>query len=151
MSDSLEHVLLSRLGSSTPDGVSVQARISADFIVNGNSLLQVLVKEGGGHSDFMGRFVTGYPDVNKAALSELLCRSSPAIEGGRTLLYLCPECGDIGCGAYAARVVRAGEAYMWLDFAYVNGYEPPQSIAGIGPFTFPTSEYEHAVETASAL
>lgn len=151
MSDSLEHALLSRPGSSTPDGVSVQARISADFVVNGNSLLQALVNEAGGHSDFMGRFVTGYPDVNKAALNELLCRTSPTSEGGRTLLYLCPECGDIGCGAYAVRIIRVADTYKWLDFAYVNGYEPPQSISGVGPFVFSPLEYEHAVATASAL
>lgn len=151
MSDSLSHTVLNRLGSSTPDGVSTQARTSADFVVNGKSLLHALVEEAGGHSDFMGRFVAGYPDVNKTALSELLCRLSPTIEGGRTLLYICPECGDIGCGAYAARVLNDANTYVWLDFAYVNGYEPPQSIAGVGPFTFSASEYEHAVAAASAL
>lgn len=151
MSDFLSHEILTRQGASTPDGVSTQARISANFVVNGKSLLRSLVEVGGGHSDFMGRFVAGYPDVNKSALNELLCRSSPTIEGGCTLLYLCPECGDIGCGAYAARVLREANTYVWLDFAYVNGYEPPQPITGVGPFIFSISDYEHAVTAASAL
>ncbi|MGN6826663.1 hypothetical protein [Paucibacter sp. M5-1] len=150
MTDKLAHALLERQGSSGPDGLSVQARTSADFVVNGTSLLQTLVKAHGGHSDFMGRFIAGYPENNQSAADELLGRVGPET-GDHLLLYICPECGDIGCGAYAARVQRHAGNYTWLDFMYVNGHEPPRAISTVGPFQFAVAEYEHAIAAASAL
>lgn len=151
MTDTLAHSLLERQGASGPDGVSVQERTSADFVVNGTSLLQTLVKADGGHADFMGRFVAGYPEINQSTASELLGRVPSEVGDGYSLLYICPECGDIGCGAYAARVQCHAGSYVWLDFVYVNGYEPPRSVAGIGPFSFAGAEYEHAIAAASSL
>lgn len=151
MTDTLAHSLLERQGVSGPDGFSVQARTSADFVVNGTSLLQALVKVDGGQPDFMGRFVAGYPEINQSAASELLGRVPPETKDGYSLLYICPECGDVGCGAYAARVQRNADSYIWCDFAYVNGYEPPRAIASIGPFLFAAAEYEHAIAAASSL
>lgn len=150
MTDTLAHALLERQGSSRLGGLSVQARISADFVVNGTSLLQTLAKADGGHSDFMGRFVAGYPEFNRSAADELLGRAAPET-GDHLLLYVCPECGDIGCGAYAARVQRHAGNYMWLDFLYVNGYEAPRSISTLGPFLFTAAEYERAIAAASAI
>lgn len=151
MTDQLSHTLLQRQGSSASDGSSVQARTSTDFVINGDSLLQLLVKSDGGHSDYMGRFVAGYPEVNESAAKELLARIPSEVGDGRSLLYLCPECGDIGCGAYAARVRRDAGNYVWFDFVYINGYEPPHPLPTIGPFAFTASEYEHAIAAASSL
>ena len=151
MTDMLSHILLKRQGASWSDGTSVKARISTDFVVNGKSLLQILVKSDGGHSDYMGRFVAGHPDINQSAAKELLARMPSEVGDGRSLLYLCPECGDIGCGAYAARVEHDGGNYVWLDFAYVNGYEPPRTLQTVGPFAFAALEYEHAIAAASSL
>jgi hypothetical protein len=99
----------------------------------------------------MGRFVGGHPEKNQAAANEFLCRVAPETGDGYSLLYICPECGDIACGAYAARVQRNADSYVWLDIAYVNGYEPPRAVASIGPFTFAASEYENAIAAASSL
>jgi len=90
-------------------------------MVDGESLLRALVKADGGHADFMGCFVAGYPEANDVAMRSLLGTTSPETDDGRVLLYICPECGDIACGAYAVRVVRKIETYTWSDFAYVNG------------------------------
>lgn len=73
------------------------------------------------------------------------------VADGRSLLYVCPECGDIGCGAYAAHVRREAGNYVWLDFVYVNGYELPRPLPTIGPFVFTAPEYEHAIAAASSL
>lgn len=151
MTDTLAHSLMERSGSSEPNGTSVQARTSVDFVVNGTSLLQTLIKADGGHPDFMGRFVAGYSEINQSAANELLARALPDTEDGYSLFYICPECGDIGCGAYAARVQRDAESYGWHDFVYVNGYEPPRAIATVGPFRFTTADYEHAIAAASSL
>jgi hypothetical protein len=125
--------------------------MSIDFLVDGESLLQTLVRLGGGHSDFMGCFVKGYPEQNGKCVDKLLAHAKPDTENGRVLLYICPECGDVGCGAYAARVTKTDEYYIWSDFAYENGYEDAQPLDNIGPFNFERSVYENIIRHAAAL
>lgn len=151
MTDTLAHTLMERSGSANPDASAAQMRTSADFVVNGTSLLQAFIKADGGHADFMGRFVVGHSEANHSAADELLARTLPEASKRYALLYICAECGDIGCGAYAARVKRNAESYGWADFVYVNGYEPPRPIPNVGPFLFAAKEYEHAIAAASSL
>jgi len=78
-------------------------------------------------------------------------QAESSMSSGRVLLYMCPECGDIGCGAYSAKIARDHGTYTWSDFAYENGYEDPRPLEGIGPFVFSSSQYEAAIASASAL
>ena len=143
----LSHWLVVRAGSSS----SKVERTFADFLVNGESLLHALVKVDGGHADFMSCFVQGLADENRRTAEKLLLSAEPDTERGGVLLYVCPECGDIACGAYSARVTRTLSGYAWHDFAYENGYEAPRLIEGVGPFHFALHEYEHALRLASAV
>src|ERR1700761_1215538 len=127
MLSELSHKLLIRPGSSA-GGASTAARISADFQIDGKSLLHMLVQEDGGHSDFMGVFVQGFPGSQANVARQLTLQVEPSPGSGRVLLYICPECGDIGCGAYAAKITRDQEVYTWSDFAYENGYEDPRPL-----------------------
>jgi len=151
MTHTLAYELLNRDAKALPGGGTVQGRVSVDFRVDDTSLLQALVKADGGHADFMGCFVRGFAGPNREAMNKLLARSSPDTEDGRTLLYICPECGDIGCGAYAVRIRFSDNEYTWSDFSYINGYEPAREIAGLGPFTFAGAPYEATISSASAL
>jgi hypothetical protein len=150
MLNALTHTLLVREGFSSGGG-TVAARVSADYQVDGESLLQLLVKSHGGHNDFMGNFVRGFPDVNAETASRLTLQLPPNSPTGRVLLYICPECGDIGCGAYSAVLQRSGSTYKWSEFAYENGYEDARLIENVGPYSFEASEYESAVAAAHAL
>jgi len=98
----------------------------------------------------MGCFVRGFPDQNLATLAALLGTKDPDTEDGRVLVYVCPECGDIGCGAYALRIERAADTVRWFDFAYVNGYEEPVPVS-LSPLEFDAKEYEQAVTAACAI
>jgi hypothetical protein len=149
-SNTLSQSLLFRPGSSS-DGCTVAERKSIDFLVDGESLLQKLVKADGGHADFMGCFVKGLPEQNAMSAEKLIVRAKPDTDSGRVLFYICPECGDIGCGAYSARVTKADDCYTWSDFAYENGYEDARPIGGVGPFSFEASEYEKSIKDAAAL
>lgn len=146
----LTHKELHRPGSSAY-GCTVAERLSADFVVDGQSLLQCLVEADGGHADFMGCLARGFPEQNAKTVSALLVQQPPQTESGRVLLYICPECGDIGCGAYSARVVEIDSGYLWESFAYENGYEEARLIEGVGPFLFDRGAYESAIRTAAAL
>ena len=144
MPNELSYKLLYRPGST---GVST----SADFQIDGESLLHILVQEHGGHSDFMGAFVQGFPESQRDIARQLRLQAEPSTDSGRVLLYICPECGDIGCGAYSARVSRDQGTYSWSDFAYENGYEDPRLLDGVGPFVFEIGPYEAAIASACAL
>lgn len=98
----------------------------------------------------MGCFVRGFPAENRAKADSLLGRSLPDTEDGRILLYICPECGDISCGAFAVRVERDSGTVRWCDFAYVNGYEAPAPL-DVSPFQFDEQAYERAITAASAI
>jgi len=63
----------------------------------------------------------------------------------RVALYICPECGDLGCGAITAKISVDYDVVNWSDFGYENTYEETvftDPFAAIGPFTFELREYE---------
>ncbi|MCH0563548.1 MULTISPECIES: oxidoreductase [unclassified Streptomyces] len=125
------------------------------------------VLAGGGyqiHRDFLDFVVDGRPlllslsdldavsplasDVPPALFTEqvrsLLLEGGALLPGGRYVLYGCPECADLGCGAVTALIERDGDDYVWRDFAWqtsedvdleLNGYP------GTGPFRFRGEEY----------
>ncbi len=150
MPSTISSALLLRAGTSSGGTTTIERR-SIDFIVNGQPLLRELVQFGGGHGDFVGSLVHGVAKTNAAVIDRLLLRGVPDTATGRVLLYVCPECGDIGCGAYAMRIERDEKGYRWFDFAYENGYEEAQLVENVGPFSFEVREYENAVVNAGAL
>ncbi|MBB1158806.1 hypothetical protein [Amycolatopsis dendrobii] len=48
---------------------------------------------------------------------------------GRVLLYVCPECEDIECGAIAAKVSRRGDLITWRDFGVPEEDEAANEFA----------------------
>ena len=141
---------LKRAVSSAP-GPTKTARDSIDFVIDDASLLDLLEKSSGGPGDFMGCFVRGFSTANERKKAQLTSAGDPDTEDGRYMLYVCPECGDISCGAFAARIRVTGEATEWYDFAYENGYEPAHVMPSIGPFTFSRRDYDATVAAAAEV
>jgi hypothetical protein len=105
-----------------------------DFVVNGVSLYDQLR---------VGDQVTPLgcwpPDSEREHVQRLLSAS------GRVPLYVCAECGDLGCGAITALVERTPDGFVWSDFAFENNYDASitdaASYRAIGPFVFNKAEY----------
>lgn len=133
------------------NGCAVAERCSIDFLINQCSLLNTLVTAGGDHSDYMSCFVKGFPEANDLSCARLLLREPAGTESGRVLLYVCPECGDISCGAYSVQVSQSDDGFTWYAFAYENGYEEPVIIDGVGPFAFEKHAYEATIINAAGL
>lgn len=123
-----------------------------DFIVDGNPLREVL-RIGGGVGGYVSLLVTNWPVDHLAKdVSMLLGETSSALADGRVPLYVCAECGDLGCGAITAAIQHTADAVTWCDFGWQTDYDPfveGESFMEVGPFRFRRDEYEVTVRSAT--
>ena len=115
-----------------------------DFVIDGQPLSELV----GDQISCLGWFV---PEENARAVRRLLLKEPADLPNNRRTLYVCPECGDLGCGAVTLVVERAGDKIIWRDFGYENGYEGiiyADDFAGVGPFTFERVGYMEAMRQA---
>ena len=95
----LELVPATRIGVKLPGGVYKSERHFFDFVVNGRSLWE----EVGKPKDMVSVLCFEYAreETIKAA-NRLLLNENAVIPNDRRSLFICSECGDIGCGAVTA-------------------------------------------------
>ncbi|MBK7292201.1 MAG: hypothetical protein IPI78_19385 [Chitinophagaceae bacterium] len=61
-------------------------------------------------------------EFERNLVNEILLRKKSSLETGRIMLYVCPECADIDCGAITANIKDLGNKIVWKDFGYETGY-----------------------------
>ncbi|MFG2126707.1 oxidoreductase [Streptomyces sp. NPDC048751] len=133
-----------RAGGVLADGGVQVHRDFLDFIVDGRPLLFRL-----SDLDAVSPLASDVPPaIFTAQVRALLLEADPPLPGGRYVVYGCPECEDLGCGAVTTLIERHGDDYVWRDFAWqtdehadldLNGYH------GLGPFHFRGDEYRAAL------
>jgi hypothetical protein len=133
-----------RAGGVLTDGGYQVHRDFLDFIVDGRPLLFRL-----SDLDAVSPLASDVPPaIFTAQVRSLLLESPAPLPGDRYVVYGCPECEDLACGAVTAVIRRDGEDVIWRDFAWQtderadlerNGYH------GIGPFRFRGGEYRTAL------
>jgi hypothetical protein len=116
-----------------------------DFIIDGKSLFEILIRNYDGHNDYMCCFGKGLKKINENSKNKLLFKTQPETENGRYLIYFCPECADIGCGAFCCKIKKENGIYKWNDFAYEKGDEEVFLINNIGTFNFNENYYEELI------
>ena len=117
-----------------------------DFIVDGRPLLFQL-----SDLDAVSPLASDVPPaIFTAEVRSLLGETDAPLPGGRYVIYGCPECEDLACGAVTAVIERDGDDFIWRDFAWqteeavdlqLNGYH------GIGPFRFEGAGYRTALDS----
>lgn len=131
-------------------GGGATKRAWLDFMIDGSSLHDRLEVA---DLDLIGGFGWGEEEGRLVYLNRLLLREPPGLESGRVPLFVCPECGDIGCGAITIRLEKVGQSIRWSDFGYENDYDPETPILeryrGVGPFVFPFEGYVTVLEAAA--
>jgi hypothetical protein len=132
-------------------------RHSVDFVVDGVSLFAATRA---GALDLCGCFSPDYAtwpnelvrDENERMAKIFTFESPPEIERDRVALFICPQCGDLACGAITFRLSRADDTVRWSDFAFENGYDEEQtdfdSYSAIGPFEFAVEDYMAVIRRA---
>ncbi|MFF8653295.1 oxidoreductase [Streptomyces huasconensis] len=135
-----------RAGGVLANGDVQVHRDFVDFIVNGRPLLFQL-----SDLDAVSPLAADIPPaIFTAHVRRLLLEARAPLREGRYVIYGCPECEDLACGAVTAVIEKAPDSddFVWRDFAWQtaepadlerNGYH------GIGPFRFRGAEYREAL------
>ncbi len=122
-----------------------------DFIIDGLSLREQ-AKCQSDRITPLGGWTT--PEFEARSLDELLCDQNPTLTTGRVELYVCAECGGIGCGSFTAVVDDDGESVTWREFGYEVNYQIHEDdplvdtapYQDVGPFKFEREQYRRALQ-----
>ena len=127
-----------------PGGARTE-RWSWDFVIDGASLSALI----GG--DVAGALGWRAPEQEAAVADRLLRRAPADLPPDRVALYVCPECGDLDCGAVTAAVAREGDVLVWRDFAWERLSDVPDGERlSLRPFRFSRATYGRALRAAIA-
>ncbi|TJZ56907.1 oxidoreductase [Streptomyces piniterrae] len=134
-----------RPGGVLPTGAYQMHRDFLDFSIDGRPLLLRLAD-----LDAVSPLAADLgPSLLAAQVRRLLLEDGPPLDGGRRVIYGCPECEGPACGAVTAVIERDGPDFVWRDFAWqtddtvdlrLNGY------TGLGPFRFEGVQYRAVLE-----
>ena len=101
-------------------GANQTARDFLDFFVSGKSLKTILNIE---TADYITLFGWGTnQDYDRHILNVFKLKEKSQLHSGRVMVYVCPECGDIDCGAITAIIKDHGDRIIWSDFGYETNY-----------------------------
>ncbi|MFF0588356.1 oxidoreductase [Streptomyces sp. NPDC003781] len=135
-----------RAGHVHTDGDFQVHRDFMDFVVDGRPLLYRLCD-----LDAVSPLASDVPPaILTAQVRGLLLETEAPLPGGRYVIYGCPECADLACGAVTAVILRDGDDFVWRDFAWQTGEHADLELNGyhgIGPYRFPGADYRATLAT----
>ena len=113
-----------------------------DFVVDGKSLFE---KIGGDVISCIGWFP---PEQNARAVNQIMLKADSDLPDNRYSLYVCPECGDLGCGAVTAIIERVDDTIIWRSFAFQNDYDGElHLIEAIDKVIFDRAQYRNTLRS----
>jgi hypothetical protein len=143
----LQLALMHRVGGSSAGGGTRKERWTFDFLVDGRSLAELL---GVDQRDLVGRLDRDDREANVQSVRVLTGDATPDFGADRVMLFVCPECGDLGCGAITAALRSDGDALTWSDFKFEYNYDEASiGFPQVGPFTFAARAYRRVLGEAA--
>lgn len=117
-----------------------------DFLIGGHRLAHSL-PIGPDMTTLLNR--AWLPSVEGSVMELLGRRPTAGLDIGRIFLFVCGECGDLGCGAVTAAIEVGAERTTWSQFAWESGFEPAEPIDDApASITFRTADYEDVFASA---
>lgn len=135
-----------RPGATFPGGTYKTERWSWDFVVDGRSLRAEWEDR-----DLAGALGWADAEVDRATASKLLVEAPPDYPPNRVAIFVCPECGDLGCGAITAAVTRDDNLVVWDDFRWETDIaDEATTCFSVGPFCFSYEAYRQVLRDVQA-
>ena len=110
-----------------------------DYIVSGQILSDYLGNSGHSSVTPLGYFHN--KEQEKRALSEFRLKQKSILVDNRVELYICEECGDIGCGAITVKIIDKGDRIIWTQFADQNIPEEIDELYLVDDIEFDRKNY----------
>ena len=111
-----------------------------DFFVSGKSLKTILNIEKADYITLFGWVPN--QEYDRHILNVFTLKEQSQIKSGRVMIYVCPECGDIDCGAITAIIKDTGDNIIWSDFCHETDYEGiMETYDQIEPIEFDRESY----------
>lgn len=111
-----------------------------DFFVSGKSLKTMLNIETSDYITLLGWGAN--QKYNRHILNVFRLKEKSELPKERVMIYVCPQCGDIGCGAITATIKDFGNRIIWKDFGYENSYDGlSEKYESISPIEFSRASY----------
>ena len=121
-------------------GANQTPREYLDFFVSGKSLQTILNIETADYITLLGWRTN--QDYDRHVLDVFRLKEKSQIDSGRVMIYVCPECGDIDCGAITAIIKDFGDRIIWSDFGYETNYGGlTETYDQIEPIEFDRASY----------
>jgi hypothetical protein len=111
-----------------------------DFLISGQSAKTILRAD---NFDLISPFGWGDEKYENETIKEYTGLKRPEIPSGRLMIYVCPECADIGCGSITADIEITDDKVIWKNFGYENN-DPDidlEPYKDIGPIEFRKADY----------
>lgn len=86
---------------------------SHGFAINGQPLGEIV-----GVGDRICVLSFGKPEAQRRAAKQLRLAAKSELASGRVPIYVCAECGDLGCGALAVRVTKLDDSFVWSELSH---------------------------------
>ena len=114
-----------------------------DFIISGKSLSKLLHFKTHDYVTLLGW--GDNKEYNNHILKIFTLQEVPDLKSGRVMLYVCPDCGDIDCGAITAKIIESDSVIVWEDFVLETDYDGvSKEYSEIEPIQFDKQNYLEA-------
>ncbi len=124
---------------------NVESKCFYDVLVDGKSLFDEFISTEENMVSCFGFYNDKKLNVNIS--NEFLKNKTSDLVTGRTALFVCRECVDIGCGAITLEIEKNAKSYVWKNFAHENNsFELEETdYINFQLLEFDKNEYEKAI------